>query len=91
MPCDVGDYQCSDVWLQTCKADRTGWDNKTKCDTPALCKKAEKRCDPPTCQPGDHNCSGADLLVCNDSLNGFVKTTCASAALCDELHTQCDI
>jgi hypothetical protein len=88
-PCSpVGGYRCSDIYLQQCTA--TGWADRMRCATPALCDALGGVCTTPVCQPNSYRCTGPTLQICNADQNGWIdKEACASAALCDATGGKC--
>jgi hypothetical protein len=85
------DVRCQGVWLQTCNASLTGYQNEEQCETSALCNASQARCDAPVCDAGEHQCDGAELQECNAGRNGWALVdTCDSAGLCDAPNAECD-
>src|SRR5262249_48636236 len=87
--CVPATYQCLDAVLQVCGPDGF-WMTSATCASADLCDPSAGECTPPTCQPGDHHCNGADLQQCNSSLNGWTYAeTCPNAAFCDAVGGKC--
>jgi hypothetical protein len=52
-PCSpIGGFRCSDVNLQQCT--ETGWENRLRCASPALCDAVGGACNTPVCQPNTY-------------------------------------
>lgn len=83
--CTPGSYRCSGAALELCASDGSGWETLQNCPTPELCNTAARAC--VACEPGQEQCSDAQLQRCNDSAVWETLETCASAALCDPAST----
>ena len=77
--------------LQVCSSDRRNWSNKnpTACQNGCVAvPSSDDYC--AVCQSGAVRCSGATLETCPANAKAWNQQACASAALCDAAHSQCD-
>src|SRR5690606_19740885 len=74
--CEPSTVQCTNQGeVLLCNSGQTGYvaqSPRVFCATPALCDAtAPGGCDAPACQPGERQCDGNVVEVCNDALTGF--------------------
>ncbi|HVZ33146.1 MAG TPA: hypothetical protein VG963_12020, partial [Polyangiaceae bacterium] len=86
--CDAGAFFCTSAGvLQSCRPDRTGFQDIQQCDGgAAFCNTASGQCDPTACQPGERRCNGAQIEVCLNDRTGFGPDgePCATPELCSQ-------
>jgi len=81
-----GAYRCSDAGaLERCADDLTAWLAVEACESAAHCDALNGKCNTAPCEPGDHQCNGAVLQVCNATSSGWnTVETCLSDGLCQQ-------
>jgi hypothetical protein len=87
--CGEREHRCTASGeLQQCKLDRTGFEFKEQCLSPAFCDAVTGRsqCNGAECNAGRQRCNGPQIEVCRDDRSGYdvLGESCASAALCVE-------
>jgi hypothetical protein len=81
-------FTCAGAQLLQCAPDQTAWLPVEACDSPALCKEDDARCDPKGCDvAGALRCNAEnprELEVCADDLTGWIPvTTCETTQSCN--------
>src|SRR5205814_2631619 len=72
--CAAGDLRCEKSDRQKCKADLTGWEKITTCDSEALCTPTECL----TCAPLSKHCNGAIPETCNAAGTAWIADAACS-------------
>lgn len=83
--CTPGRYQCDDLDLMLCGANRTGYtDLAASCGNPRQCDATLGRCSPEPCTIGEHQCSGDQFQICTET-GWRLEALCSSGAPCDPI------
>jgi hypothetical protein len=91
--CKAREVRCAGAAPQRCRADRTGWEELTACESAAHCSLDVPACnaaggDAPCCldvpcEPGELRCNSHELQRCRaDQSDLDLVASCATAALC---------
>ncbi|HKO51222.1 MAG TPA: hypothetical protein VJV79_26115, partial [Polyangiaceae bacterium] len=80
--CESGTTRCAEGQLQSCVSGNQ-WRVLATCASPELCNLRSLSCAP--CQPGSHQCNGAQPQICDADARWVAATPapCASASLCE--------
>lgn len=76
-----GAPRCENNALQRCSDNRLQWETVMQCQTGLQCStNGQGSCI--VCTPGEYQCNGAQLQICNEQRVWELKQECAQAALC---------
>lgn len=83
--CSKGEFRCRGEHLESCDAERDGWDLVATCSSADVCNSSDGRCDVPGCPTaGAHRCRGAELERCADDRSGWqLVQSCDDGTACD--------
>lgn len=99
--CEAREVRCSGAVPQRCRADRTGWEELTACESAAHCSVDGAACssaaggDAPCClatpcESGELRCNSNELQRCRvDRTDLDQVASCATAALCAASMSSC--
>jgi hypothetical protein len=89
--CLPNEHRCVDDLLQVCNAERTGFDDVTRC-TDDPCNAGAGACTTLVClESGALRCFGDRLESCNDARDGFDLVELCGEGLCDSEDLECDV
>jgi hypothetical protein len=85
-----GAFRCDAAGvLERCADDLTAWEFVESCDSTAHCDARNGMCDDAPCKPGDRQCNGSMLEVCNAASTGWdLVGACQTDGLCQETLEQ---
>lgn len=78
----AGTYRCSGNSLEQCLEDQLGWGLVKPCEPPLQCNTNEQDC-AGQCEPGDRQCNGAAVEICDANQLWQEEQVCVSAPLCE--------
>lgn len=86
--CRAGEFRCENGVLSACDTGLSGFTPKQTCTPPEHCNVKTGTCH--SCTPGEHACSGGELLRCTPAGAWTLVETCASVSLCNAAAGRCD-